>query len=64
MPHLQALGVLIKKISVPRFQFYFFSPKPRFYFCEASLSKFLSNENNFIAKVGSKKPSGVQSDSE
>jgi hypothetical protein len=28
------LGVLIKKISVPRFQFYFFSPKPRFYFCE------------------------------
>jgi hypothetical protein len=30
----------------------------------ASLSKFLSNENNFIAKVGSTKPSGAQSDSE
>ena len=32
--HRQALGVLIKKMSVPHFQLYFFSPKPRFYFCE------------------------------
>ena len=32
--HRQALGVLIKKMPVPRFQLYFFSPKPRFYFCE------------------------------
>jgi hypothetical protein len=24
----------MKKRPVPRFQFYFFSPKPRFYFCE------------------------------
>ena len=32
--HRQALGVLTKKMSVPRFQFYFFSPKPRLYFCE------------------------------
>jgi hypothetical protein len=29
-----------------------------------SLSNFLSNENSFIAQVGSKKPSGVQSDPE
>jgi hypothetical protein len=28
--HRQALGVLIKKMSVPYFQLYFFSPKPRF----------------------------------
>ena len=32
--HRKALGVLIKKMPVPRFQLYFFSPKPRFYFCE------------------------------
>ena len=32
--HRQALGVLIKKMSVPHFQLYFFSPKPRFCFCE------------------------------
>jgi hypothetical protein len=51
----------------------FSSPKPRFYFLRlraalvlemASLSKFSSNESNFIAKVGSKKPSGAQPDSE
>ena len=32
--HRQALGVLMKKMPVPRFQFYFFSPKLCFCFCE------------------------------
>ena len=60
--HRQALGVLVNKMPVPRFQFYVFSLRPRFYFCELLwFWKWRRFPNFYPMKTSSSRKSEVKS---